>query len=171
MWSFIFFFWVMHSVVMFLSDMSGRSPLYRKYVSDLYFIISSHGFIFLALLNYICFSFAFNFSFRAFVFFSSPMPKELVAYIKKDTSVLPRIGALSEVHHLLFLNCSALMISFCMHGISDLFLTELIDYPKFCTFLDIYWLFYHNKCLQMNLEYFAIDSQVHIVILLSFPFL
>ncbi|XP_039128794.1 SNARE-interacting protein KEULE-like isoform X1 [Dioscorea cayenensis subsp. rotundata] len=52
------------NVVMFLSDMSGRSPLYRK----------------------------------AFVFFSSPMPKELVAYIKKDTSVLPRIGALSEMN-------------------------------------------------------------------------
>ncbi|KAJ0971818.1 hypothetical protein J5N97_019777 [Dioscorea zingiberensis] len=52
------------NVVMFLSDMSGRSPLYRK----------------------------------AFVFFSSPIPKELVAYIKNDTSVLPRIGALSEMN-------------------------------------------------------------------------
>ncbi|KAM0946103.1 putative sec1-like protein [Dioscorea sansibarensis] len=52
------------NVVMFLSDMSGRSPLYRK----------------------------------AFVFFSSPIPKELVAYIKKDMSVLPRIGALSEMN-------------------------------------------------------------------------
>jgi syntaxin-binding protein 1 len=31
------------------------------------------------------------------VFFSSPVHKELVAQIKKDSSVLPRIGALSEV--------------------------------------------------------------------------
>jgi hypothetical protein len=34
---------------------------------------------------------------RAYVFFSSPVHKELVAQIKKDSSVLPRIGALSEV--------------------------------------------------------------------------
>ncbi|XP_010255632.1 PREDICTED: SNARE-interacting protein KEULE-like isoform X2 [Nelumbo nucifera] len=47
---------------MFLSDMSGRVPLYKK----------------------------------AFVFFSSPTPKELVTHIKNDTSVLPRIGALKE---------------------------------------------------------------------------
>ncbi|RWW78348.1 hypothetical protein BHE74_00013435 [Ensete ventricosum] len=45
------------SVVMFLSDMSGRSPLYKN----------------------------------------SPVNKELVAHIKKDTSVLPRVGGLSEV--------------------------------------------------------------------------
>ncbi|KAK9910753.1 hypothetical protein M0R45_034700 [Rubus argutus] len=52
------------SIVMFLSDMSGREPLYRK----------------------------------AFVFFSSPIPKELVNHIKSDTSVLPRIGALREMN-------------------------------------------------------------------------
>ncbi|XP_024019042.1 protein transport Sec1a isoform X1 [Morus notabilis] len=52
------------NVVMFLSDMSGREPLYRK----------------------------------AFVFFSSPVPKELVNHIKCDTSVLPRIGALREMN-------------------------------------------------------------------------
>ncbi|OEL23469.1 putative protein transport Sec1a, partial [Dichanthelium oligosanthes] len=51
-------------IVMFLSDMSGRSPLYKK----------------------------------AYVFFSSPVNKELVAQIKKDSSVLPRIGALSEMN-------------------------------------------------------------------------
>lgn len=34
---------------------------------------------------------------RAFVFFSSPVNKDLVALIKRDSSVLPRIGALSEV--------------------------------------------------------------------------
>ncbi|XP_072956824.1 SNARE-interacting protein KEULE-like [Typha angustifolia] len=52
------------NIVMFLSDMSGRSPLYKK----------------------------------AYVFFSSPVQKELVAQIKMDTSVLPRIGALSEMN-------------------------------------------------------------------------
>ncbi|KAF7151996.1 hypothetical protein RHSIM_Rhsim01G0148400 [Rhododendron simsii] len=51
------------NIVMFLSDMSGREPLYKK----------------------------------AFVYFSSPIPKELVSRIKNDTSVLPRIGALREV--------------------------------------------------------------------------
>ncbi|XP_068479184.1 protein transport Sec1a-like isoform X2 [Phaseolus vulgaris] len=52
------------SVVMFLSDMSGREPLYKK----------------------------------AYIFFSSPIPKELVNHIKCDTSVLPRIGALREMN-------------------------------------------------------------------------
>ncbi|KAL5072867.1 hypothetical protein RYX36_011851 [Vicia faba] len=49
---------------MFLSDMYGRKPLYRK----------------------------------AFVFFSSPIARELVLEIKKDTLVLPRIGALREMN-------------------------------------------------------------------------
>ncbi|KAK9927445.1 hypothetical protein M0R45_024628 [Rubus argutus] len=52
------------NVIMFLSDMSGRSPLYRK----------------------------------AFVFFSSPIPKELVSHIKKDGTVLTRISALREMN-------------------------------------------------------------------------
>ncbi|CAL9089776.1 unnamed protein product [Musa acuminata var. zebrina] len=52
------------NVIMFLSDMSGRCPLYKK----------------------------------AYVFFSSPIPKELIAYVKNDTSVLPRIGALREMN-------------------------------------------------------------------------
>ena len=34
---------------------------------------------------------------RAYIFFSSPIPKELVSYIKNDNSVIPRIGALREV--------------------------------------------------------------------------
>ncbi|XP_057977797.1 SNARE-interacting protein KEULE isoform X2 [Malania oleifera] len=50
------------NVIIFLSDMSGRAPLYRK----------------------------------AFVYFSSPISKELVNHIKKDTIVLPRIVALKE---------------------------------------------------------------------------
>ncbi|KAJ9188444.1 hypothetical protein P3X46_003803 [Hevea brasiliensis] len=52
------------NIVMFLSDMSGREPLYKT----------------------------------AFVFFSSPVPKELVNHIKSDTSVLPRIGAFREMN-------------------------------------------------------------------------
>ncbi|KAG6688859.1 hypothetical protein I3842_11G145700 [Carya illinoinensis] len=52
------------NVIMFLSDMSGRKPLYRK----------------------------------AFVFFSSPISRELVNHIKKDTTVLPRIVALKEMN-------------------------------------------------------------------------
>ncbi|GJN29732.1 hypothetical protein PR202_gb18050 [Eleusine coracana subsp. coracana] len=52
------------SVIMLLSDMSGRCPLYRK----------------------------------AYIFFSSPIPKELVSYIKNDSSVIPRIGALREMN-------------------------------------------------------------------------
>lgn len=38
-----------------------------------------------------------SFFFRAFIFFSSTIPKELVNHIKSDSSVLPRIGALREV--------------------------------------------------------------------------
>ncbi|XP_023533702.1 SNARE-interacting protein KEULE-like isoform X1 [Cucurbita pepo subsp. pepo] len=52
------------NVVMFLADMSGRSPLYRK----------------------------------AFVFFSSPISRELVTQIKRDSTVLPRIAALKEMN-------------------------------------------------------------------------
>ncbi|KAB5564407.1 hypothetical protein DKX38_004461 [Salix brachista] len=52
------------NVNMFLSDMAGKSPLYKK----------------------------------AFVFFSSSITKELVSDIKKDSSVLTRIGALREMN-------------------------------------------------------------------------
>ncbi|KAK4416000.1 protein transport Sec1a [Sesamum alatum] len=52
------------NVIMFLSDMSGREPLYRK----------------------------------AYLYFSAPIQKDLVNRIKKDTSVLPRIGALREMN-------------------------------------------------------------------------
>ncbi|XP_044494083.1 protein transport Sec1a [Mangifera indica] len=52
------------NVIMLLSDMSGREPLYRK----------------------------------AFVFFSSPLPKEFVNHIKSDSSLLPRIAALREMN-------------------------------------------------------------------------
>ncbi|XP_073525496.1 uncharacterized protein [Phyllobates terribilis] len=52
------------NMVMFLSDMSGREPLYRK----------------------------------AFIFFSGPVPKELVNHIKSDSSVVSRIAALREMN-------------------------------------------------------------------------
>ncbi|KNA14722.1 hypothetical protein SOVF_105040 [Spinacia oleracea] len=52
------------NVIMFMSDMAGKKPLYKK----------------------------------AFVFFSSPITRELVGHIKKDATVLPRIGALSEMN-------------------------------------------------------------------------
>ncbi|KAL9234388.1 hypothetical protein vseg_009267 [Gypsophila vaccaria] len=52
------------NIVMFMSDMSGREPLYRK----------------------------------AYVFFSVPVPKELVNHLKSDMSLVPRIGALREMN-------------------------------------------------------------------------
>ncbi|WJX60408.1 hypothetical protein P8452_45619 [Trifolium repens] len=52
------------NITMFLSDMAGKAPLYRK----------------------------------AFVFFSSPISRELVVDIKKDPRVLPRLGALREMN-------------------------------------------------------------------------
>ncbi|KAJ9556422.1 hypothetical protein OSB04_011036 [Centaurea solstitialis] len=55
---------IKENIVMFLSDMSGREPLYRK----------------------------------AFIYFSCSTPKELIAHIKCDMSVVPRIGALREMN-------------------------------------------------------------------------
>ncbi|XP_074321521.1 protein transport Sec1a-like [Silene latifolia] len=52
------------NLVMFMSDMSGREPLYKK----------------------------------AFVFFSVPVPKELINHLKSDMSLVPRIGALREMN-------------------------------------------------------------------------
>ncbi|XP_076951952.1 protein transport Sec1a-like [Bidens hawaiensis] len=52
------------NLIMFISDMSGREPLYKK----------------------------------AFVFFSSPIPKDFISRIKADSSVVPRIGALREMN-------------------------------------------------------------------------
>lgn len=80
---------------MFLNDMSGRNPLYKKYVwininRHLNLLLCTISILFLSLID--CWSCC-----RAYVFFSSPIQKELVTQIKKDSSVLPRIGALSEV--------------------------------------------------------------------------
>ncbi|CAL1401282.1 unnamed protein product [Linum trigynum] len=52
------------NIIMFLSDMSGKSPLYKK----------------------------------AYVFFSSPVSLDLVTHIKREGTVLPRIGALREMN-------------------------------------------------------------------------
>ncbi|KAK1408861.1 hypothetical protein QVD17_40970 [Tagetes erecta] len=52
------------NLIMFMSDMSGREPLYKK----------------------------------AFVYFSSPIPKDFISRIKSDSSVVPRIGALREMN-------------------------------------------------------------------------
>nr|KAJ0196031.1 hypothetical protein LSAT_V11C700345870 [Lactuca sativa] len=35
---------------------------------------------------------------RAFVYFSSPIPKDFIGRIKADTTVIPRIGGLSEMN-------------------------------------------------------------------------
>ncbi|KAF3439985.1 hypothetical protein FNV43_RR18263 [Rhamnella rubrinervis] len=74
-------------IVMFLSDMSGREPLYKK----------------------------------AYVFFSSPIPKELVNHIKSDTSVLPRIGALREMNMEYFPTDSQAFITEHERALEDLF--------------------------------------------------
>ncbi|KAE9463069.1 hypothetical protein C3L33_05023, partial [Rhododendron williamsianum] len=99
------------NIVMFLSDMSGREPLYKK----------------------------------AFVYFSSPIPKELVSRIKNDTSVLPRIGALREVEIVLF-------FPFNKSG-------KWIFFLNFCSTCDVL-LSLDN--MQMNLEYFSMDSQGYV---------
>lgn len=75
------------NIVIFLSDMSGRSPLYRK----------------------------------AFVFFSSPVARELVAQIKKDGSVLSRIGALREMNLEYFAIDSQGFITDSERALEDLF--------------------------------------------------
>jgi hypothetical protein len=80
------------SVIMLLSDMSGRTPLYRKYVKDIYFSYFCLHERFVWVLNLFPL-----YLWRAFVFFSSPISRELVNLIKKDTTVLPRIVALKEV--------------------------------------------------------------------------
>jgi len=87
---------------MFLSDMSGREPLYRKYVKassmpEVYlYHVSEHLMVIMVLLalNYLLLLPSLH---RAFVFFSTPVSKEMVNHIKCDVSVVPRIGALREV--------------------------------------------------------------------------
>lgn len=117
------------SVVMFLSDMAGKSPLYKKYVNDLFSILLLHVISFIeALIQFleVIMPFLFSFAFRAFVFFSSPIPRDLVNYIKRDTSVLSRIGALREVmvflisNSFFLFNCLVISSWSRLYKISDL---------------------------------------------------
>ncbi|XP_022739040.1 SNARE-interacting protein KEULE-like isoform X4 [Durio zibethinus] len=79
------------NVIVFLSDMSGRTPLYKK----------------------------------AFVYFSSPISRELVAHIKKDSSVLPRIGALREEFPFVRYRAAKSLDSMTMTTFRDLIPTKL----------------------------------------------
>lgn len=83
---------------------------------------------------------------RAFVFFSSPVTRELVSHIKKDGSVLSRIGALREVTLTIYF-----LFFFPLHFV----LQALYHRFRFWSLFS-----YRIWNLQMNLEYFAIDSQV-----------
>ncbi|KAK8996647.1 hypothetical protein V6N11_081913 [Hibiscus sabdariffa] len=84
-----------------VSYMAGKTALYKKYVKG--FLLSTlHEW--LNLLNsehitasdiYFLLSGMWQ---RAFVYFSTPVSKELVAFIKKDPTVLPRIGGMSEMN-------------------------------------------------------------------------
>ncbi|KAG5565649.1 hypothetical protein RHGRI_001534 [Rhododendron griersonianum] len=91
------------SIVMFLSDMSGREPLYKK----------------------------------AFVYFSSPIPKELVSRIKNDTSVLPRIGALREMNLEYFSMDSQGYVTDQERALEDLFGEDVENSSKFDTCLNV----------------------------------
>jgi syntaxin-binding protein 1 len=74
---------------------------------------------------------------KAFIFFSSTIPKELVNHIKSDSSVLPRIGALREV--------------FLFYAI----IPSLFTY----SFIAFWFLNFLLLSIQMNMEYFPIDNQ------------
>ena len=123
---------------MFLSDMSGREPLYKKYVTFQYaqYIVMCFPTILKSLqfcLHRLIVYNHFPFQLRAFVFFSTPVPKQLVNHIKGDMSVVPRIGALREVR----------VISFGLY-------TRNLNVKNLWPSCNV----------QMNLEFFPVDSQV-----------
>ncbi|XP_047320829.1 protein transport Sec1a-like [Impatiens glandulifera] len=101
------------NVVMLLSDMSGREPLYRK----------------------------------AFIYFCSPIPKDLLGRIKNDTSIVPRIGALREVTIIICFTLKFILFQFFFPLFTIVPVVIELQY-KFITL----W-------MQMNLEYFSMDSQ------------
>lgn len=84
----------------------------------------------------------------------------MVAHIKKDATVLPRIGALREV--------KALFLDIIIPNI-DNHAERISNFSKFLLFfsLKLYEDTHLVENLQMNLEYFAIDSQVSLVNLLE----
>lgn len=90
------------NMVMFLSDMSGREPLYRK----------------------------------AFIFFSGPVPKDLVNHIKSDCSVVPRIGALREMNMEYFPIESQVYVTDHDMAIEELYGATAKDSRKFDTCLN-----------------------------------
>ncbi|CAI9770317.1 unnamed protein product [Fraxinus pennsylvanica] len=91
------------NVIMFLSDMSGREPLYRK----------------------------------AYIYFSSSVPKELVARIKNDTSVLPRIGALREMNLEYFSIDSQAFITDHERALEELFGEDALNSRRFDACLNV----------------------------------
>ncbi|KAJ0779304.1 putative sec1-like protein [Helianthus annuus] len=78
---------------MLISDMSGREPLYKKYVKSCCYLQRFEPLFIIYMVNSVCF---FSFCCRAFIYFSSPIPKDFVSKLKADSSVVPRIGALRE---------------------------------------------------------------------------
>lgn len=92
------------------------------------------------------------------MFFSTPIPKELVNHIKSDTSVLPRIGALREVKIFVMLPYWY-FIHITVQWFSSAFLLAGF---YFFFFISFFWL----ANMQMNLEYFPIDRQVPITVVI-----
>ncbi|MFS7913871.1 putative sec1-like protein [Helianthus anomalus] len=74
------------NVVILLSDMAGKTPLYREYVNNQIYI---YIFFMLQLIIFLL-------GFRAYIFFSSTVPKELVAYIKREPTIRSRFRAMKE---------------------------------------------------------------------------
>jgi len=101
---------------------------------------------------------------RAYVFFSSPINRNLLQQIKGDQSVLSRVGALREVSRLA-------PEGFLLFGLVDLhfdirfsFHVQAFDsmpwYPGTCCSFTAAHCDERVHQMQMNLEYLAIDTQV-----------
>ncbi|KAL0379662.1 UNVERIFIED_CONTAM: SNARE-interacting protein KEULE [Sesamum angustifolium] len=91
------------NIVMFLSDMSGREPLYKK----------------------------------AYIYFSSHVPKDLLTRIKNDASVVPRIGALREMNLEYFSIDSQAFITDHERALEELFGDNAADCRKFDACLNV----------------------------------
>ncbi|KAL0429015.1 UNVERIFIED_CONTAM: protein transport Sec1a [Sesamum radiatum] len=91
------------NIVMFLSDMSGREPLYKK----------------------------------AYIYFSSHVPKDLLTRIKNDASVVPRIGALREMNLEYFPIDSQAFITDHDKALEELFGHAAADSRKFDACLNV----------------------------------
>ncbi|KAL2234000.1 protein transport Sec1a isoform X1 [Sesamum indicum] len=91
------------NIVMLLSDMSGREPLYKK----------------------------------AYIYFSSHVPKDLLTRIKNDASVVPRIGALREMNLEYFSIDSQAFITDHERALEELFGDNAADSRKFDACLNV----------------------------------